>query len=69
MTTTVRAIEGDTVDQICMRYFGRTAGVTEAVYENNPGLAELGPVLPRGTLVRLPQQAPPPVKQGIQLWD
>ncbi|KAF0810443.1 phage P2 tail gpX-like protein [Alcanivorax sp. S71-1-4] len=67
--TEVRAVEGDTVDLICWRHYGRTAGVTEAVYDSNPGLADVGPVLPRGTLVRLPEQAPAPVKKGIQLWD
>ena len=54
----VRAQQGDTVDAICQRVYGRTAGVTEAVLEANPGLADLGPVLPHGTVIDLPDDAP-----------
>lgn len=65
----VRAVQGDTVDRICYRYYGYTAGVTEAVYEANPGLAGLGPVLPEGTQVRLPDIAEKPTQSTIQLWN
>lgn len=66
----VRAMQGDTLDAICQRYYGRTAAVTEAVLEKNRGLAELGPILPLGTLVELPDVAPAPQKKDmIQLWD
>lgn len=69
-TTTVIAHQGDTVDAICHRHLGRTAGVTEQVLEMNPGLASKGPVLPEGTPVLLPTQSTAPVqKQTIQLWD
>uniref|UniRef100_UPI000D1C1946 tail protein X n=1 Tax=Metapseudomonas otitidis TaxID=319939 RepID=UPI000D1C1946 len=50
---TVRALQGDTVDAICWRVYGRTAGLTEAVLEANPGLADLGPVIPQGHRVTL----------------
>ena len=36
------ALQGDTLDAICVRYYGRTEGVVEAVLAANPGLAELG---------------------------
>ena len=49
-----RATQGDTLDAICWRHYGRTAGVTERVLEANPGLADLGPIIPIGTLVNLP---------------
>ncbi|MFP2768323.1 tail protein X [Oceanisphaera sp. KMM 10153] len=66
----VRAMQGDTIDAICQRHYGRTAAVTEAVLLANPGLAELGPVLPMGTLLELPDVAPPPQQNNmIQLWD
>lgn len=66
----VRAMQGDTVDAICQRYYGRTAAVTEAVLERNPGIAELGPILPQGTLIELPEVAPPKQNNNmIQLWD
>lgn len=44
----VRATQGDTIDAICQRVYGRTAGVTEAVLAANPGIADLGPILPHG---------------------
>ena len=48
------ALQGDTLDAICVRYYGRTEGVVETVLAANPGLAELGAVLPHGTAVELP---------------
>lgn len=65
----VRAMQGDTVDLLCWRYYGRTAGVTEAVLEANPGLAEHGPVLPNGLEVELPDQPTQPAATRLQLWD
>ncbi|EID6873312.1 tail protein X [Salmonella enterica] len=65
----VIALQGDTVDAICWRYFGTTRGVTEEVYRINPGLAETGPVLNQGQPVILPDVAPPQEKKLIQLWD
>ena len=66
---TVRAVQGDTVDLICHRRYGRTAGATEAVLEANPGLADLGPVLPIGTMITLPDVAPPAQQATVSLWD
>ncbi|MDE3738596.1 tail protein X [Pseudomonas resinovorans] len=65
----VIARQGDTLDAICWRHYGRTAGVTEAVLEANPGLADLGAVLPLGTPIHLPPQAPQPQRRVVQLWD
>lgn len=65
----VRAMQGDTVDLLCWRHYGRTAGVTEAVLEANPGLAEYGPVLPNGLEVELPDQPTQPAATRLQLWD
>ena len=64
-----RAMQGETVDMICQRIYGRTAGVTEAVMEANPGLADLGAVLPHGIEVELPDTPPQPAVQRVQLWD
>jgi phage tail protein X len=50
----VRALQGDTVDALCWRHYGRTDSTVEAVLEANPGLADLGVVLPVGTPVYLP---------------
>lgn len=67
----VRAHQGETLDRLCYRVLGRTAGVTEQALELNPGLAEFGPELPHGTLVTLPdeQAVEPPVADTIQLWS
>lgn len=66
----VIANQGDTVDAICWRYYGRTAGVTEQVLEANPGLADLGPIIPHGTPVTLPDAAPQAEqRQVLNLWD
>lgn len=66
----IRAHQGDTLDAICWRYYGRTAGVVEQVLEANPGLASLGPVLPIGTEVSMPA-APVQATQRdvVNLWD
>jgi phage tail protein X len=68
--TTVIAQQGDTVDAICWRHYGRTAGVVEQVLDANPGLADLGPTLPHGTRVNLPDAAPQAEqRQMVNLWD
>lgn len=67
--TSTRALQGETLDALCWRLYGRTAGVTEAVLEANPGLADLGPHLPQGHRIVLPTQAPQPQRQAVALWD
>ncbi|SEO69296.1 tail protein X [Aquisalimonas asiatica] len=62
-----RAKEGEMVDEICHMYYGKTRGVVERVLAANKGLASLGPRLPAGTLVELPDfdeggAEPPKVK-------
>lgn len=68
---TVTAVDGEMVDAICWRELGRTRDVTEQILALNPGLAGLGPRLPAGTIVTLPD-APdlaPPVLETVNLWD
>ncbi|MBS5840568.1 phage tail protein [Pseudomonas lundensis] len=70
MATILNAGQHDTVDALCWRHYGRTAGVTEAVLEANPGLADYGPFLPCGTLVTLPEAQPAaPQRNMVNLWD
>lgn len=67
---TVRTHQGETLDALCYRVLGRTGGITEQALELNPGLAELGPILPHGTLVTLPEeQRAPAVVETVQLWS
>lgn len=71
MTIRATALERETIDEICWRVFGRTGAVTEQVLALNPGIAALGPALPAGTVVLLPDRvaAKPAVRETIQLWD
>lgn len=65
------ALSGETLDAICWRALGRTRNVTEAAYRLNPGIAALGPKLPEGTPVTLPDtlQTAPPTRETVKLWD
>lgn len=65
----VIAQQGDTVDALCQRHLGDTAGVTEQVFDLNPGLAALGAILPMGTRVELPDVQAKPEKPLIKLWE
>lgn len=65
----LRSLQGDTLDLILFRHYGYTAGITEQVLNLNPGLAQLGPILPTGTLINMPA-APTQAEQPlIQLWE
>lgn len=67
---TVRAMQGDTIDAVVYRYFGRTRGLVESVLALNPGIADGGPILALGQEVTLPE-APQdqPTTPIINLWD
>lgn len=68
--TTVRSQQGDTVDLVAYRHYGRTADVTEAVFAANARLADLGVILPLGTVVVMPVFEERPVEtSGIRLWE
>ncbi|RON97135.1 phage tail protein [Pseudomonas fluorescens] len=69
MTVNIRAQQNDTVDALCWRHYGRTAGVTEAVLDANPGLADHGPTLPQGLLVQMPEAQAAAQRQVVNLWD
>ena len=62
---------GDTIDALCWRTLGRTAGVTEQALALNPGIAALGPILPEGRMVILPDinTAAPQMRETVNLWD
>ncbi|MFV3316456.1 tail protein X [Pseudomonas sp. NY15374] len=65
-----RTQQHDTVDALCWRHYGRTAGVVEAVLDANPGLADHGAVLPAGLLITLPElQTAAPERPMVNLWD
>ncbi|MBY6056746.1 tail protein X [Leisingera daeponensis] len=65
-----RSKDGDTVDEIVWRYYGnQVRGALEVVLEANPGLADLGPVLPVGTTVQLPEIETSKEVESVSLWD
>lgn len=65
-----RASQGDTVDFIAWRVYGTQGSqVVEQLLEANPGLADIGPVLPAGTLVNCPEIDTTQKAQGTRLWD
>lgn len=65
--------QGVSVDLIRFRaYRGRYAEVSTAEILNlNPGLADLGPILPIGTKVTIPilEEARPTVGAAVTLWS
>lgn len=70
MSHIVYAHQREPLDALCYRVFGHTAGVTEQVLTLNPGLADLGPILPQGTPVAIPDTAPRRRRTDtLQLWD
>jgi phage tail protein X len=65
--TLYRTRDGDMVDAICQAHYG-SEGMVEQVYEANPDLAELGPVLPLGLVLNLPEEAVEPIAKPLRLW-
>lgn len=65
----VYALQGDTLDAICARYYGRTEGVVETVLDANPGLSELGVILAHGTVIELPEVESAAKTETVNLWD
>lgn len=70
MANTYTTRQGETVDLVCWRHYGRTREVTEAVLAANRGLAALGPILPFATVIVLPIfAARATARKLVSLWD
>ena len=69
MTQTYRTSDGDTLDWICWKHYGRSSGTAETVLEANPGLAERGPIYDAGLEIILPDMPNAPQQSRIRLWD
>ncbi len=63
----VIALQNDTLDLICWRFYRETSGVTEQVLAANPHLDLSNPIIPMGTRVYLPS-VKPAQKETISLW-
>jgi phage tail protein X len=64
--------EGISVDLLIWRKYKRPMpGLLELVLDINPGIAGLGPILPIGTVVTLPDVKPPTVPElaVVRLWN
>ena len=69
MSDTYLTTQGDTVDYICWKYYGAQSGLVELVLEANPGLADIGPELPAGMTIVLPDRPAAAVEaQPLRLW-
>ena len=67
---TYRTSDGDTLDYIAWKYYQTLEGrVVEQLLDANPGIADLGPALPAGVLVKMPDIAPQQQEQGVRLWS
>jgi phage tail protein X len=67
----IRAQQGDTLDALLWRERGFGPGDLHTVLDANPGLADLGTILPIGTGVVIPATASPTPRALplVQLWD
>ena len=68
MTRRVIAKEGEMLDEIVWRHYGRS-DVIAAVLEANPQLAQLSPVLVAGLVVELPDLPLPAEAPVLRLWS
>jgi phage tail protein X len=72
LTDTLRARQGDTLDGLVWRERGLGPADLPAILAANPGLAALGPILPKGQVVTIPAIAAPAVavrSDVVNLWD
>lgn len=61
--------QGDTLDYICWKFYEQQSGAVEVVLEANQNLADLGPILPAGVTVILPELEKPATEvQPLRLW-
>lgn len=68
------ALQGDKLDLLIWREMGLAASEVGRVLRANPKLADLGPILPMGTIVTVPatntaKQNATRTRPQIQLWD
>ncbi len=62
-------VDGDTLDYIVWRHYGKTSGVLEQVLEQNRHLRQYDAVLPAGVQITLPIIPEKNQKQKIKIWQ
>lgn len=67
---TYRTKQGDVLDLICFRHYGKSSGAVELVLNENRKLPEHGSIIAEGTLITLPDlpSLEDETKQ-VELWD
>lgn len=65
----VYTMQNETIDALAYRVFGKTAGIVEIIYQNNPKLCELPAILPMDIEVNVPESVPEKDSNSINLWD
>lgn len=63
-----RTKEGEVLDQLCLKHYGRR-DLVPLVLEDNPGLADYGTTLPAGVLIYFPPIDDEPENETTRLWD
>jgi phage tail protein X len=61
--------DGEILDYIVGKHYGKTAGILEQVLNANRHLAEYDAVLPAGVKINLPELTAPASKQKIKMWQ
>ena len=61
--------DGDVLDFICWKYYGKTSGVLEKVLEANRHLAELGSIFTAGVKIILPDLTQEEETESVKLWS
>lgn len=71
-----RTVDGDVLDQICLKHYGSDNPMTETVLVCNPGLAQHGPIFREGIIIELPSldqiegaSNKVTIRDTIRLWD
>lgn len=70
MTRAYVTRDGDMVDEVVWRHYAEAdkSVALALVYEANPGLADLGPALPGGVTVALPDVQAPIAEKQTRIW-
>ena len=61
--------DGETLDYIVWRHYGKTDGILEQVLTQNRPLAKYGAILPAGIKITLPDIIQDTNKNKIKLWQ
>lgn len=61
--------DGETLDYIVWKYYGKTDGILERVLVINRHLARFDAVLPAGVVITLPEITQPSNSNKIKLWQ